>query len=77
MTKARSWWSGLLCSSCSKRVIVSQDNGFFRAVLDARGRNVVKAEAVCGACRKPELRKTAGRGTSAAETLARRESYGE
>ena len=59
MTKPRSWWSGLLCSSCSKRVIVGEDRGLFRAVLDARGRHVVRSEAVCGDCRDLELRKAA------------------
>ena len=60
MTKAlRSWWSGLLCLGCGRRVIVGEDRGLFRAVLDKRGRNVVRSEAVCGDCRDAQLRKAA------------------
>ena len=55
----RSWWSGLTCLGCGQRVIVGEDRGLFRAVLDRSGRHVVKAEAVCGDCRDLELRKAA------------------
>ena len=61
MTKPRSWWSGLLCSACSCRVIVCEDRGLLRAVLDSRGRHVAKADATCGACRDAQLRKAAAR----------------
>ena len=59
MKQPRSWYSGLDCSGCGRRVIVGEDRGLFRAVLDKRGRNVVRSEAVCGACRDAQLRKAA------------------
>jgi hypothetical protein len=56
--RPRSWWSGLLCSACGRRVLVGEDRGFYRCVLDARGR-VTRSEAVCGDCRDAQLRKAA------------------
>jgi hypothetical protein len=47
----RSWYSGLRCLGCGRRVLVGEDRGLFRCVLDKRGRNVVRAEAICGDCR--------------------------
>jgi hypothetical protein len=54
----RSWWSGLLCSTCGRRVVVGEDRGLYRCILEKRG-HIVRSEAVCGACRDRELRKAA------------------
>jgi hypothetical protein len=56
--RARSWWSGLDCLRCGRRVLVGEDRGLFRAVLDGKGR-IVRAEAICGDCRDRDLRRAA------------------
>lgn len=56
--KRPSWYSGLKCLGCGRRVIVRESRGLFRAVLDGKGR-IVRAEAVCGDCRDAQLRKAA------------------
>jgi hypothetical protein len=57
-SKKSSWYSGLKCLGCGRRVVVRESRGLFRAVLDAKGR-VTRGEAVCGNCRDRELRKAA------------------
>lgn len=55
MSERRSWYSGLNCSRCSRRVLVNAEaGGFFRATFTANG-NVATSEAVCGACRREQL----------------------
>jgi len=54
----RTWYSGLRCLGCGRRVIVGEDRGLFRTVLDGKGR-IVRGEAVCGVCRNRELERPA------------------
>lgn len=51
----RSWYSGLRCSACGRRVLVNADaGGLFRATFTPN-ENVAASESVCGDCRREQL----------------------